>query len=242
MAKPPTYHLRVPIHIVENNGISSDKVNSQSSCSSREQEELWSVRRIACLIEPIHLIPPGHLTSATIDPTDIPALKFDCPVFDYIKHRRELTEALVRDPARVCTIADYLKRRALCPRRKSSSKRRSSSNIFPLAFTSCSSRAGWFDSSNGQSKRYGWEHIFRNCMTRLRRRMLLTFLTRFSNRSALHPYQGGTQLLTRLLHLVFPTKDLNGLGRGSLSLRGSFEVFVVALLDVVGGSASPPLY
>jgi hypothetical protein len=151
--------------------------------------------------------------------------------------------AFVRDPTRVCTIAGYLKRRALCPRRKSSSKRRFSSNIFPLAFTSCSSKAGWFDSSNGQSKRYGCEQIFRNCMTRLRRRMLLTFLTIFSSRSALHPESEGTHPLTRLLHLVFPAQDLNGLDRGcSLPLRDSLEVFVVILFDVVGGIASPPFH
>jgi hypothetical protein len=80
-------------------------------------------------------------------------------------------------------------------------------------------------------------------MTRLRRRILLTFLTIFSNRSVLHPDPEGTQLLTRLLHLMFSTKDLNRLGLGrSLSLRESLEVFVVTLFDVAGSSASPPLH
>lgn len=63
-------------------------------------------------------------------------------------------------------VVNWLKRRTLCPRSKSSSSSRSKTIIFPLAVDSSSSSTGWrVFGSIGQSKRNGCEQTFRSCMT-----------------------------------------------------------------------------
>jgi hypothetical protein len=71
-----------PVLVIENNGISSGKIDAQPTRSRAEQEQVGSTRAVSPTLELVHLFTTLKGRSRPIDTADCPPHKFACPVLD----------------------------------------------------------------------------------------------------------------------------------------------------------------